>query len=63
MTKVIALTLLVILVYASLFGLSVCCSVYGWGLEPRSWRWIISTWIGIAFVNILSTAITKAVTE
>lgn len=36
---------------AALFGLSICVMLFGWGLRPVSWGWVIWGGIGAIFVS------------
>ena len=38
-------------------GLSVLVMIYGWGLHPRSWWWIIGA--GVFGVTVINTAYSK----
>lgn len=43
---------------AVIFGLSLCVMLFGWGLEPKSWGWVIWGNIGV----ILTSAVIQAIT-
>lgn len=34
-----------------LFGLSICIMLFGWGLKPVSWGWVIWGGIGAIFLS------------
>lgn len=36
-----------------LFALSICVMIFGWGLKPVSWGWVIWGSIGAVFVTAL----------
>lgn len=38
---------------------SVLVMIYGWGLEPKSWWWIIGGWVGIRLLIDTIDAIRK----
>lgn len=38
---------------AALFSLSICVMIFGWGLTPQSWGWVIWGNIGALFVSVL----------
>lgn len=59
----ILIVLFVALTYAALLlGLSIAIMVYGWGLEPKSWWWIIGGYAGVIGVSSL-TGIIQALSE
>lgn len=54
MTKLIAL----LTVLAVMVGLSVLTSIYGWGLTPKNWWWIIGVGLfGQIFMKLIGDAV------
>lgn len=59
MNKLLA-TLLVI---CAVVGLSILVMIYGWGLEPKSWWWIIGGGvIGQVFLKVIGDKVLKSET-
>lgn len=42
---------------AVIFGLSLCVMLFGWGLKPESWGWVIWGNIGAILVSALIQAL------
>ena len=42
---------------ASLFVSSTLSMIYGWGVQPRSWWWIVGGWLWIAVSQLMLKAI------
>jgi hypothetical protein len=59
MNKVLASTLVIVMS----FGLGVAVLIYGWGLEPRSWTWIIGGGVGARFFLGVVEHMQKAATD
>ena len=36
-----------------MFTLSYLGMTLGWGLEVKSWAWLVGTWLGIMFVTLV----------
>lgn len=49
--------LVALLSAAVIFGLSLCVMLFGWGLEPKSWSWVIWGNIGAILVSAIIQAI------
>jgi len=41
----------------ALFTLSYFSMVFGWGLEVKSWGWVIGSWFGIIFITAVGKVI------
>jgi hypothetical protein len=39
--------------------ISIAVMIYGWGLEPKSWSWIVGGGVGLRFMVSLLEAIAK----
>jgi hypothetical protein len=55
MNKLLAVTF----VWFATVAMSVCTMIYGWGLEPKSWWWIIGAGIFGRFLLIILDQIRK----
>ena len=40
-------------------GLSILGMVHGWGLEPKSWGWILGSYLGIFITAMVQAATTE----
>jgi len=43
-----------------MFAASVLTSIYGWGLTPVSWPWIVGGFVAILILNMLNQIILKS---
>ena len=52
----------IIIVFGTALGilLTIAVLMYGWGLEPKSWWWIIGGGVGIRSLLLVMEAIAKA---
>ena len=41
----------------ALFALSYFVMIFGWGLEVKSWGWIIGGWFGTIFITAVGKVI------
>ena len=39
------------------FALGYFTAVFGWGLEVKSWGWVISSWFGYIFITAVGKVI------
>ena len=54
MSKILAL----FFVFAVLVGMSILTMIYGWGLEPKSWWWIIGVGVfGQVFMKVIGNKV------
>ena len=44
--------ILVLILGVGTFALGLCIMMFGWGLEPESWPWIIFPWFGMLLLQI-----------
>jgi len=50
-----------VFVLAVLIGLDILVKIYGWGLQPRSWAWIIGVgFFANLFVHMIASRLTKS---
>ena len=48
-----------IFILVLIFLLSIAAMIWGWGLEPQSWGWIIWGYVGVFILGILSNIISN----
>lgn len=41
------------------FVISTFGMIYGWGLEPKSWGWVVGSYIGILITTVLAQITTN----
>ena len=40
-------------------ALSICAMIHGWGLEPKSWWWILGVGVGLRFITMVMQDLVK----
>ena len=52
--------LALLMVLGCMIGLQVLVMIYGWGLEPQSWWWIVGGGlVGMVFLNLVGKKVLK----
>lgn len=51
--------LAVLVLLFSVAIVSILSMIHGWGLEPKSWGWIIAPMIWMVFVQVISEGLKK----
>lgn len=61
--KILAACFIGLISFVGITVLSILGLIYGWGLEPQSWKWIIGSYLGAVCISLFCSALKVIVDE